>query len=384
MLVHPEGWALAHQVDRVISALEPGGSPRTSRPRRTCRRSSSPPACTRPPAARPRSCAAARARGRSIAPLGLLAAARAPTRSRSGTTRSSPPATASARSTARCASSRVASRPSRCTSTSGSPTRERRSSWPTACGPISRCCSRCRPTRRSGRAATPGWPRRARRSSRPSRAWGSLAPSAPTPSTSRPSTYSCAPEPSPSRPSCGGTCARSPGSARSRSASWTPRRPPRPPRRSSPLVQSLVRLEAEEGYASPRLLAQPEVLEENRFLAARDGVEAELVDPDEEALVPLRTVLSRAAPGPGPARRGARLRRGARRRRGAGRVPLGPTPARRVARAGPPARPGQAPGQGLRALPGAVGDRPLRRVLRLRGQASRATGSAGSARAPRA
>ena len=120
------------------------------------------------------------------------------------------------------------------------------------------------------------------------------------------------------------------------------------------LVQCLVRLEAEEGYASPRLLAQPEVLEENRFLAARDGVEAELVDPDEEALVPLRTVLSRAAPGARPARRGARLRCGARRRRGAGRVPVGPPPARRLARAGPPARPGQAPGQGLRAVPGSV------------------------------
>ncbi len=66
------------------------------------------------------------------------------------------------------------------------------------------------------------------------------------------------------------------------------------------LVQCLVRLESEEGYASPRLLAQPEVLEENRFLAARDGVEAELVDPDEEALVPLRTVLSRLLPALAP------------------------------------------------------------------------------------
>jgi len=44
-------------------------------------------------------------------------------------------------------------------------------------------------------------------------------------------------------------------------------------------VQSLVRLEIVEGYAEPALVHAPEVLDENRFLAARDGVEAELVDP---------------------------------------------------------------------------------------------------------
>ena len=45
------------------------------------------------------------------------------------------------------------------------------------------------------------------------------------------------------------------------------------------LVQSLVRLELVDGHAEAGLVHAPEVLDENRFLAARDGVEAELVDP---------------------------------------------------------------------------------------------------------
>jgi carboxylate-amine ligase len=45
------------------------------------------------------------------------------------------------------------------------------------------------------------------------------------------------------------------------------------------LVQCLVRLEALEGYASHSLVARPEVLEENRFLASRDGMEARFIDP---------------------------------------------------------------------------------------------------------
>lgn len=45
------------------------------------------------------------------------------------------------------------------------------------------------------------------------------------------------------------------------------------------LVQSLVRLELVEGHADAALVHAPEVLDENRFLAARDGVDARLVDP---------------------------------------------------------------------------------------------------------
>jgi carboxylate-amine ligase len=58
------------------------------------------------------------------------------------------------------------------------------------------------------------------------------------------------------------------------------------------LVQSLVRLEAEEGYASFELVGAPEVLAENRFLAARDGVEAELIDPTAGRRVAVRELLA--------------------------------------------------------------------------------------------
>ncbi len=57
------------------------------------------------------------------------------------------------------------------------------------------------------------------------------------------------------------------------------------------LVQSLARLEIEEGFAPPELLDRPEVLEENRFIAARDGMDARLLDPVREALVPARLLL---------------------------------------------------------------------------------------------
>jgi carboxylate-amine ligase len=57
------------------------------------------------------------------------------------------------------------------------------------------------------------------------------------------------------------------------------------------LTQSLVRLEALEGYAPAALVESPEVLEENRFLAARDGVAAEVVDPVARRRVPLTEQL---------------------------------------------------------------------------------------------
>jgi carboxylate-amine ligase len=44
------------------------------------------------------------------------------------------------------------------------------------------------------------------------------------------------------------------------------------------LVQSLVRLEATEGSGADPLIDLPEVIAENRFLAARDGAEASLID----------------------------------------------------------------------------------------------------------
>ena len=56
-------------------------------------------------------------------------------------------------------------------------------------------------------------------------------------------------------------------------------------------VQCLVHLEALEGYASHMLVSRPEVLEENRFIAARDGMEARFVDPETERRRPAREWL---------------------------------------------------------------------------------------------
>jgi len=55
------------------------------------------------------------------------------------------------------------------------------------------------------------------------------------------------------------------------------------------LVQSLAALELDGD--PPRCRATPELLDENCFLAARDGVDARLVDPVAETLVPVRTLV---------------------------------------------------------------------------------------------
>jgi glutamate---cysteine ligase / carboxylate-amine ligase len=57
------------------------------------------------------------------------------------------------------------------------------------------------------------------------------------------------------------------------------------------LVQSIVRLEVEEGSGTYDRGVPPEVLNENRFLAARDGMEAELIAPDLDERVPARGLL---------------------------------------------------------------------------------------------
>jgi carboxylate-amine ligase len=57
------------------------------------------------------------------------------------------------------------------------------------------------------------------------------------------------------------------------------------------LVQSLVRLEALEGYAGELASTSPEILDENRFLAARDGTNAALIDPLAERRIPLSESL---------------------------------------------------------------------------------------------
>jgi glutamate---cysteine ligase / carboxylate-amine ligase len=57
------------------------------------------------------------------------------------------------------------------------------------------------------------------------------------------------------------------------------------------LVQCLIRLEALDGHAGHTLVNRPEVLEENRFIAARDGMQAELIDPASERRRPAREWL---------------------------------------------------------------------------------------------
>jgi carboxylate-amine ligase len=59
------------------------------------------------------------------------------------------------------------------------------------------------------------------------------------------------------------------------------------------LVQSIARLEVERGYVSSRALEVPEALDENRFLAARDGMAAELIDVELERRVPARETARR-------------------------------------------------------------------------------------------
>ena len=59
------------------------------------------------------------------------------------------------------------------------------------------------------------------------------------------------------------------------------------------LVQSVACLELREGWIGQGMLELPEVLEENRFLAARDGMRAAIVDPDGDRRVPARELLER-------------------------------------------------------------------------------------------
>ena len=57
------------------------------------------------------------------------------------------------------------------------------------------------------------------------------------------------------------------------------------------LTRALVKLEAEEGFASDKSIEAHEALSENRFLAARDGVHAELIDIDHESRRPFLEIL---------------------------------------------------------------------------------------------
>lgn len=63
------------------------------------------------------------------------------------------------------------------------------------------------------------------------------------------------------------------------------------------LVRALVEAEStDEGLASPTTVAAHEALDENRFLALRDGVDAEFIDPEQGCLVPVGEVLRDLGP----------------------------------------------------------------------------------------
>lgn len=57
------------------------------------------------------------------------------------------------------------------------------------------------------------------------------------------------------------------------------------------LVQAIAHLELEEGYHHEQLIESVEILDENRFLAARDGMDAILLDPVSIRRVPARTIV---------------------------------------------------------------------------------------------
>ncbi len=268
---------------------------RASAPRPTRRRSST----SRRPAAMP----ARRRRswpscGRGSAPGSASAIAPrpppAPTRSRPGRRPRSRPSAATATCTSRWASWPAASPPSPCTCTSASTTPSSRSRPPTGCAPTCRSCWRCRPTRPTGRAATAAWRRRGRRSSTPSRAPGSRAGSRATRDyvETLETLIDCGAFPEPNfvwwdlrlRPSFGTLEIRV---MDTQTELWRTAA-------LAALAHSLVRLEALDPQAPEALVEAPELLEESRFRAARDGVRAELLDPIERRAIPVAALAELA------------------------------------------------------------------------------------------
>jgi glutamate---cysteine ligase / carboxylate-amine ligase len=57
------------------------------------------------------------------------------------------------------------------------------------------------------------------------------------------------------------------------------------------LVQCIVRMQATDGYVPAAIAEHPEVLEENRFLASRDGMRAHFIDPEKETRRPAVDML---------------------------------------------------------------------------------------------
>jgi carboxylate-amine ligase len=100
------------------------------------------------------------------------------------------------------------------------------------------------------------------------------------------------------------------------------------------LVQCLVDLELSDGFSDERA-ASPEVLVENRFLAARDGIDACLIDPVREQLVSVADLVGELLPVLEP---GARRLGCERELAGLGQLMARPGAARQRALAGGPGR----------------------------------------------
>jgi carboxylate-amine ligase len=66
------------------------------------------------------------------------------------------------------------------------------------------------------------------------------------------------------------------------------------------LVQCAVRLEATEAYVDEAIAARPEVLDENRFIAVRDGMRAQFLDPEHDTRRPVRDILDELLAACGP------------------------------------------------------------------------------------
>ncbi len=216
--------------------------------------------------------------------------------------------------------------------------RARRARVQRACARTSRCCSRSPRTRRSCAATTAGSPPRARRSSRPSRAPASRA---------RSKSYAeyveaidvlirCGAIPEPTfiwwdvrlQPKLGTLEVRvMDAQTRIRDTAAL-----------AALVQCLVRLEALDGMAEPELCFAPEVLDENRFLAARDGIDAQLLDPHRDRCVPASGRLATLVDACWPHARALHCERELRAARPPGGRPRRDAPARDRLRARGPSR----------------------------------------------
>ena len=103
------------------------------------------------------------------------------------------------------------------------------------------------------------------------------------------------------------------------------------------LVQCLVRLESLDGFAEPE--DTPEAMDENRFLAARDGIAAQLLDPSAAARCPPPGRLATLVDACWPHARALAASASCSTARPPRRRPRRDAPARDRGRAGRPARP---------------------------------------------